>query len=60
MLISPELEVRSFCFRLPHFFKNCIIHNSWKDELYKYITGIIQKNNHKLLAIQGISERIWN
>lgn len=23
----------------------------WKDELYKYITGIVQKNGHKLIAI---------
>lgn len=36
----------------------CIIQNSWKDELYKYITGIIQKNNHKLLAINGMPDHI--
>ncbi|MCK9399977.1 MAG: transposase, partial [Bacteroidales bacterium] len=33
--------------------RECIIRNSWKDELYKYITGIIHNNDHKLLAING-------
>lgn len=38
--------------------RDCIIHNSWKDELYKYISGIVQKNNHKLLAINGMPDHI--
>ena len=36
----------------------CIIQNSWKDELYKYITGIIQNNKHKLLIINGMPDHI--
>lgn len=35
-----------------------LIQKEWKDELYKYITGIIQKNDHKLLAINGIADHI--
>jgi putative transposase len=35
-----------------------IIHNKWKDDLYKYITGIIQARDHKLLAIGGMSDHI--
>ena len=35
-----------------------LIQNDWKDELYKYITGIIQKHNHKILAINGIADHI--
>jgi len=31
--------------------RECIIRNSWKEELYKYISGIVQNNNHKLLSI---------
>lgn len=31
-----------------------VIQKGWKDELYKYITGIIQTNDHKLLAINGM------
>jgi REP element-mobilizing transposase RayT len=38
--------------------RKCIIHETWKDELYKYITGIIQNNNHKLLAINGMPDHI--
>lgn len=36
----------------------CLISPSWKDELYKYITGIIQQNKHKLLSINGMSDHI--
>ncbi|RKR08741.1 REP element-mobilizing transposase RayT [Flavobacterium sp. 90] len=39
-------------------FRQAIIHNDWKEELYKYITGIIKNNNHKLLAINGVSDHI--
>ena len=39
-------------------FREGLIQSSWKDELYKYITGIIQNNNHKLLAINGMSDHI--
>jgi putative transposase len=35
-----------------------LIHPSWKDELYKYITGIVQNNNHKLIAINGIPDHV--
>ena len=35
-----------------------LIHTSWKNELYKYITGIIQNNKHKLIAINGTSNHI--
>ena len=38
--------------------RNCIILNSWKDELYKYISGIVNSNNHKLLAINGMPDHI--
>jgi putative transposase len=35
-----------------------LIKAEWKDELYKYITGIVQNNKHKLLAINGVSNHI--
>ena len=38
--------------------RNCIISNSWKDELYKYISGIVSRNNHKLLVINGMPDHI--
>ena len=39
-------------------FRNGIIQSQWKDNLYKYITGIVQNKNHKLLAINGMSDHI--
>jgi REP element-mobilizing transposase RayT len=38
--------------------RSCIIKPSWKDELYKYITGIVQNNKHKLLSINGMPDHI--
>lgn len=35
-----------------------LIRPDWKDELYKYITGIIQNNEHKLIAINGMPNHI--
>ena len=35
-----------------------LIQRGWKDELYKYITGIIQMHHHKLLAINGMPDHI--
>jgi len=39
-------------------FRQAIINNEWKDELYKYIAGIIKSNNHKLLAINGVADHV--
>jgi putative transposase len=39
-------------------FRNALIDASFKDELYKYITGIIATNNHKLLTINGMPDHI--
>lgn len=39
-------------------FRTGTIQNKWKDELYKYITGIIHSNNHKLLIINGMPDHI--
>lgn len=38
--------------------RDCVIMHSWKDELYKYITGIIQNNQHKVLAINGMPDHV--
>jgi len=35
-----------------------LIKPRWKDELYKYITGIIQNNKHKLIAINGMPNHV--
>jgi putative transposase len=38
--------------------RNALIGKEWKTDLYKYITGIVQNNNSKMLAINGISDHI--
>jgi putative transposase len=38
--------------------RDCCITNQWRDELFKYITGIIQNNSHKMLAINGMPDHI--
>ncbi len=39
-------------------YRTGIIQDNWKSELYKYITGIVQGNNHKLLIINGMPDHI--
>lgn len=38
--------------------RDCIIKETWKDELYRYISGIIKNNNHKVLAINGMPDHV--
>ena len=38
--------------------RHCIIRNNWEEELYQYITGIIQNHDHKVLAINGMPDHI--
>jgi REP element-mobilizing transposase RayT len=35
-----------------------LIQKEWQDELYKYITGIIQMQQHRLLAINGMPDHV--
>jgi putative transposase len=35
-----------------------LIQPSWKDELYKYMTGIVKENDHKLIIINGMPDHI--
>lgn len=34
------------------------ISKKWKDELYKYITGIVTNRNHKMMIINGMPDHI--
>lgn len=38
--------------------RHCLIPNDKKENLYKYITGIIQNKKHKLISINRISNHI--
>jgi len=35
-----------------------LISPEWKDELYKYMTGIVRNNKHKLIAINGVPNHV--
>ena len=45
-----------FVFAVKHRYG--IIKKTWQDELYQYITGIVQNNNHKMLQINGTKDHI--
>jgi len=38
--------------------RSALIHHEWKEKLYKYITGIIQNKNQKLMVINGMPDHI--
>lgn len=38
--------------------RNSLIHSSWEDRLYHYITAIVQNNGQKMLAINGMPDHI--
>lgn len=45
-----------FVFAVKH--RHGLIQSGWKDDLYKYITGIVQNQGHKLLAINGMPDHL--
>lgn len=38
--------------------RQSLIHQDWESNLYKYITGIIQNNGHKMLQINGMPDHV--
>ena len=38
--------------------RKCLIGKDWKDDLYKYITGIIRNYGHKVLQINGMPDHV--
>jgi REP element-mobilizing transposase RayT len=39
-------------------YRDSVISKNWAEDLYKYITGIVQNNGHKLLSIGGIADHV--
>jgi putative transposase len=39
-------------------FRQSLIQKSWKEELYKYITGIVTNKGQKLLRINGVENHV--
>lgn len=37
-------------------YRSAMIDKTWKNNLYKYISGIIQTQNHKLMIINGVAD----
>jgi len=38
--------------------RGCLIDSSWENQLYKYITGIVQNKQQKMLSINGMPDHI--
>jgi REP element-mobilizing transposase RayT len=39
-------------------YRQALINEEWENDLHMYITGIIQKNNHKLIVINSAHDHI--
>jgi REP element-mobilizing transposase RayT len=39
-------------------FRKALINQGWKEELHKYITGIVQNNQHKMLSINSMPDHL--
>ncbi len=39
-------------------YRAALIHKEWKDDLHKYITGIFQNNDHKMLQINSMPDHV--
>jgi REP element-mobilizing transposase RayT len=39
-------------------YRQALLAKEWRDDVYKYITGIIQNYGHKLLSIGGVEDHI--
>jgi putative transposase len=38
--------------------RESLIGSKWKDELYRYLVGIIQNHHHKVIAINGMPDHV--
>jgi putative transposase len=39
-------------------YREALIHESWEQRLYQYITGIVQNHEHKLIAVNGMPDHV--
>src|ERR1700748_609657 len=39
-------------------YRQALIESSWKEQLHKYITGIVQNHGHKLIAINSMPDHL--
>ncbi|MEO5892424.1 MAG: IS200/IS605 family transposase [Ferruginibacter sp.] len=38
--------------------RNSFIQYAWEEELYKYVTGVVQKDKHKMIAVNGMPDHV--
>src|SRR6516162_7511163 len=36
----------------------CVIRNSWREQLHKYVTGIVSKKGQKVMAINSMTDHV--
>ena len=39
-------------------YRAALIKPAWEDELYKYMTGVVQRNDHKMLCVNGMPDHV--
>ncbi len=39
-------------------FRAALINQEWENDLFKYITGTVQKNKHKMICINGVEDHL--
>lgn len=39
-------------------YRHGVIQSTWKEKLHQYITGIVQKNGHKMIAVNSMPDHI--
>lgn len=38
--------------------RECLLHKSWRHEVFKYISGIITAKNHKAIIVNGVGDHV--
>ncbi len=39
-------------------YRDAVIKKEWRDELYSYITGVLQSYGHKMLRVNGVEDHV--
>jgi REP element-mobilizing transposase RayT len=39
-------------------YRHAMLLKSWRSNVFKYITGIVQKQGHKMIAINGVEDHV--
>ena len=50
-------QIHIHCIFAPKY-RQALISKNWNEQLHKYITGIVQKNNHKMIAINTMPDHL--